>query len=241
MNAKTQTLLPPTIADMPTLTRVVAVDDHEAIREGVRASLSESAALQVLPGAATVTELLQRLGGSDIDVVLLDLQLRDGSMPEDNVARLLAHGCDVIVYSSLASTAELRAALAAGALGTVSKGQTMAELEAAILSVARGEPLLTTEWAAALDAAPAEARPDLSERESEALRLYAMGLGMKSAARRMGISLGTYKEYLLRVRRKYASVDRPAQTKLALYHRAVEDGYLPATMTIPGAPSRLER
>lgn len=222
-------------ADGPRI-RVVAVDDHEAIREGVRVSLSESTALTVLTGASTVSALLDQVGVDEVDVVLLDLQLNDETMPEDNVRRLLARGCDVIVYSSLASTEDLRAALAAGALGTVSKGQSMADLEAAIISVARGEPLLTTEWAAALDAAPLEVRPDLSERESEALRLYAMGLGMKSAARRMEISLGTYKEYLLRVRRKYANADRPAQTKLDLYHRAVEDGYLPAGSSPGAAP-----
>ncbi len=205
---------------------VAAVDDHPAIREGVRVGLTELGSLHVMAGASTVDALLGVIAPGQVDVVLLDLQLNDDRLPEDNVRRLLDNGSDVIVYSSLAEPTELRAALAAGALGVVSKDQSMADLEAAILRVAAGEPLLTTEWAAALDAAPSEVRPDLSDRESEALRLYAMGLEMKSAARRMNITLGTYKEYLLRVRRKYAKVDRPAGTKLALYHRAVEDGYL---------------
>lgn len=68
----------------------------------------------------------------------------------------------------------------------------------------------------------------LSEREAEALRLYASNLPAKSFARRMGVSEGTAKEYLKRVRAKYTALDRPSGTKLDLYHRALGDGVLPA-------------
>jgi DNA-binding NarL/FixJ family response regulator len=215
-----------------TTVRVAAVDDHEAIREGIRARLEDHDVIEVVAGASTVDDLVAVVDGAghEVDVVLLDLMLGDGSAAGDNVRRLLARGAHVIVYSSLAPTADLRDALAAGALGAVGKAQPLSDLVEAIMSASRGEPLLTTEWAAALDAAPTEQRPVLSERESEALQLYASGLGMKSAARRMGITLGTYREYLLRIRRKYADVDRPAGTKLDLYQRAVEDG-----LVSPGA------
>ena len=112
------------------------------------------------------------------------------------------------------------------------KGEDTPALLAAVRDVAAGQPLLTTQWAATLDAARGDSRPHLSEREAQALSLYASGLPMKSAARRMDISLGSFREYLLRVRRKYADVDRPATTKLDLYHRAVEDGYV----RTPGGP-----
>lgn len=225
-------------AAVPSRVAVAAVDDHEAVREGVRVGLEESGFVTVVAGTGTVDELLDRLTGTGrrADVVLLDLMLADDSLPADNVTRLLAHGCDVIVYSSLTQSTQLRAALAAGALGAVAKAQPLSDLVEAIRCASRGEPVLTTEWAAALDAAPTEQRPALSEREAQALRLYASGLGMKSAARRMGITLGTFKEYLLRVRRKYADVHRPAGTKLDLYHRAVEDGYVPPTGFGDGGP-----
>jgi len=54
--------------------------------------------------------------------------------------------------------------------------------------------------------------------------MYASGLPMKSVARRMGISPETVKDYLMRVRRRYEEVGRPAATKTELYFRAVEDG-----------------
>ena len=70
----------------------------------------------------------------------------------------------------------------------------------------------------------AAAIPSLAPREAEALRMYASGLPMKSVARRMGISPETVKDYLMRVRRRYDEVGRPAATKTELYVRAMEDG-----------------
>ncbi len=207
---------------------VAVVDDHPAMVEGLRASLAPLPDIHLAVGAPTVGKLLALTdrAGQHLDVVILDLRLGDRSSAADNVRRLTARGWRVIVYTTFIDSEQLRAAVEAGALAVLGKAEPLDDLPDAIRSVAADEPVLTTEWAAALDAAPLEQRPLLSERESEALRLYASGLEMKSAARRMGIALATYKEYLLRIRRKYAEVDRPAGTKLDLYHRAVEDGYL---------------
>lgn len=217
--------------------RVAAVDDHVPVRRGVAAMLAGADDVEVVTTVGTVDELLGP-DAADVDVVLLDLHLADGSHPADNVTRLVAAGADVLVYSSLTDAGLLREALVAGALGVVHKGQDAPDLLSAVRDVAAGQPLLTTEWAATLDAARGDSRPALSEREAEALSLYASGLPMKSAARRMGISLGSFREYLLRVRRKYADVDRPATTKLDLYHRAVEDGYVRTPGTWAGGRSQ---
>jgi len=217
--------------------RVAAVDDHVPVRRGLAAMLAESDEVDVVTTAGTVDELLGE-GHARVDVVLLDLHLADSSRPASNVQRLVEAGVDVLVYSSLTDAGLLREALVAGALGVVHKGQDTPALLAAIRDVAAGQPLLTTEWAATLDAARGDSRPNLSDREAEALSLYASGLPMRSAARRMDISLGSFREYLLRVRRKYADVDRPAATKFDLYHRAVEDGYVrtPGSLPAPAAP-----
>ena len=70
-------------------------------------------------------------------------------------------------------------------------------------------------------------RPVLSPQETRALQLYATGMPMKAVARRMGLGEETVKQYVGRVREKYARAGRAASTKLELYHRAVEDGHLP--------------
>ncbi|MGF1660853.1 MAG: response regulator [Kineosporiaceae bacterium] len=89
---------------------VAAVDDHEAIREGVHARLGRCEGVEVVAEAATVPELLDTLDRdrAEVDVVLLDLMLGDGSTPGENVRPLLDRGSRVIVYSSLAPTADLR-------------------------------------------------------------------------------------------------------------------------------------
>ncbi|MFY1649846.1 hypothetical protein ACN27J_02965 [Solwaraspora sp. WMMB762] len=69
--------------------------------------------------------------------------------------------------------------------------------------------------------------PRLSQQETAVLVAYLSGLTMVASARRVGVGLGTAKQYLERVKRKYAAAGRPAQTKLELARRAVEDGLLP--------------
>src|SRR5215470_18702678 len=71
-------------------------------------------------------------------------------------------------------------------------------------------------------------RPALSAQETRTLRLYATGMPIKSVARRLSISEETAKQYVRRVREKYAQANRAAPTKLDLYYRAVEDGHLPS-------------
>ncbi|WP_162308091.1 response regulator transcription factor [Segeticoccus rhizosphaerae] len=81
-------------------------------------------------------------------------------------------------------------------------------------------------------------RPALSTRERDVLCLYVSGLPSKSVARRLGIKEGSVKEYLKRVRRKYALLSRSAGTKLELYHRACEDGLVPSALPVWHGDSR---
>ncbi|WP_326553989.1 hypothetical protein [Micromonospora sp. NBC_01813] len=75
--------------------------------------------------------------------------------------------------------------------------------------------------------------PRLSQQETAVLVAYLSGLTMVASARRVGVGLGTAKQYLERVKRKYAAAGRPAHTKLDLAQRAVEDGLLPWTDRSP--------
>ena len=94
----------------------------------------------------------------------------------------------------------------------------------AISTVARGELYLSIDLAAIL-AAAAET-PNLSPRELDALRLYASGLKLTAVGHRMGISPHTAKEYLDRVRVKYANIGREVRTRTELYAQANRDGLL---------------
>lgn len=220
--------------------RLVIVDDHPAIARGVAAGLADVSArlgdVTAVSSVAAVTDLVVGKGsgsggsggsGTGVDVVILDLQLGDGSDPAANVAQLVAAGLPVLVYTQEGRRSVIGRCFKAGASGIVSKSDDIAVLAEALLLVARGEPFLSPEWAAALEDAEDWPVPDLAPRESEALSLYATGLPMKSVARRMGVAEDTAKEYLDRARQKYARAGRPAYSKVDLYIRAVEDGYLP--------------
>ena len=206
--------------------RIVVVDDHPAIARGVMAGLAEaSVRLSQVTALPTVASVLEQV--ADIDIVVLDLQLGDGSDPATNVETIVSAGLPVLMYTQEGRRSLISRCFKAGASGIVSKSDDVSVLADALLLIADGKPFLSPEWAAALEDAEDWPVPDLAPREMEALSLYATGLPMKSVARRMGVAEDTAKEYLDRARQKYARAGRPAYSKVDLYIRAVEDGYLP--------------
>ncbi|MFT4122880.1 MAG: response regulator transcription factor [Microbacteriaceae bacterium] len=210
----------------PGTVRVAVVDDHESVRLGLRAAF-EGEGYQFLLAAATVQELIDGLDGRECDVVVLDLSLGDGSTVTDNVKRVQAAGCPVLVHSIADRVGLVREALAAGAAGVIPKASATKTVITAVAAVARGEVLNNLEWATAIDADRDFAKAELGRREREILHLYASGLPLKLAAQQLGIGYSTAREYLDRIRDKYVQVGRPAPTKVDLLRRAVEDGILP--------------
>ncbi|MGL4340450.1 MAG: response regulator transcription factor [Rhodoglobus sp.] len=206
--------------------RVAVVDDHESVRLGLRATFMDEG-YDVVVEAATVDEFVERLAGREVDVVVLDLSLGDGSAVVDNVKRVQATGSAVLVHSIADRVASVREALAAGAAGVIPKSSATKTVLAATAAVARGEVLNNLEWATAIDADRDFAKAQLGRREREILHLYASGLPLKLAAQQLGIGFSTAREYLDRIRVKYVEVGRPAPTKVDLLRRAVEDGILP--------------
>ena len=122
--------------------------------------------------------------------------------------------------------------------GYVLKNEEAAELRAAILAVAAGKDWVSPRLAYIFATDDAPDRPALSAQETRTLRLYASGMPIKSAARRLSISEETAKQYVRRVREKYAQANRAAPTKVDLYYRAVEDGHLPSPPSHGSPPRR---
>src|ERR1700691_3162984 len=107
------------------------------------------------------------------------------------------------------------------------KNEQPPQMRAAGGGVAAGRDWISARLAYIMATDDAADRPVLSHQERRALQLYATGMPMKSVARKMTISDETVKQYLGRVRDKYARAGRRAATKMELYYRAVEDGHLP--------------
>jgi two-component system nitrate/nitrite response regulator NarL len=206
---------------------IAAVDDHPIILDSVAGwVMADKSDMRVVATAATVEALLAG-SGRRADVVLLDLDLGDGTTVGDNVTAILAAGPAVLVLSASDRPLAVRAAMRAGARGYALKNEQAAQIRSAIREVAAGRDWITPRLAYILATDDAADGPTLSNQERRALQLYATGLPMKSVARKMAIGEETVKQYLGRVREKYSLAGRAAPTKLELYYRAVEDGHLP--------------
>lgn len=214
-------------APLRTDLRIGAVDDHPVILAGVSEGLRWH-----LPGCtvAPVTRTVEALVRANpvVDLVLLDIELHDGTDPADNVRSLTSKGWPVLLFTQDPRLRLVSRTFRAGAAGILSKGEDLATIAHAVGLVASGMPYLSSEWAVAVAQDELWTAPNLTPREVDAIRLYAAGMKLSSVARRLGVSEDTARTYLLRARHKYAAAGRAANTKTDLYIRAVEDGILPS-------------
>lgn len=206
--------------------RIAVVDDHDLVALALRALLDPAEDLAFARHASTVDALIA--DPHDFDLVVLDLQLRDGSTPTRNVQTLTDWRLPVLVLTSGEDPYLVREASRTPALGVVRKSAPPEIILAALRCAARGEQVVSAEWASALDTDPLLAAAELTARERQVLELYASGVGAKSVASALFISENTVNDHLRRIRRIYQELGRPAATKVELYQRGVEDGYVPA-------------
>jgi len=205
--------------------RVVLIDDHEIIALAVREAISHVPGLEFAGVVSTVDAALAEQ--ADAGLVVLDLRLADGSSPIGNVERLVTHGAAVIAYTSGESPYLLRLVATTPILGIVRKSDPLSVLVETLRQAADGRAVMSTEWAAAIDSDPGLDAAALSEQEQQVLRLFATGLKAQSVADAMKIAVPTVEDYVRRIRSKYARIGRTADTKIDLYKRAIEDGFLP--------------
>ncbi|MCW4354214.1 response regulator transcription factor [Hoyosella sp. YIM 151337] len=205
--------------------RIGFVDDHQTYAIGMATLFEHEPDLELVAVAPTVDQLLA--SSIELDLVVLDLRLADGSSPRANVALLHEHGLDVLVLTSGDDRYLIRSAARGGVLGVVLKSEPPLVALDAIREAAAGRPVMSIDWAAAIDSDPKLCEVQLTERQREVLALYASGEKAVTVARKTNLSVETVNDYLGRIRRKYAEVGRPAPTKMDLYKRAVEDGWLP--------------
>lgn len=210
---------------------VAAIDDDRMLLSGLQSWLAPVTDLDLVATAPAVAAYLAL--GVRVDVVLLDLNLRDGSAPAANVTRLLTTGAAVLVVSTIPDAEHVLATIEAGAAGYITKDNDLPVLVEAIRDVAGGGVAISPELAFVLSNDRRPGRPQLSPQESMVLRTYASGATLQATARRAGIAYGTARQYLERIKRKYADAGRPTHTKLDLVARVREDrleldGLLPA-------------
>ena len=180
--------------------------------------------LQLVATSDSVRGLLQR--AADLDVVLLDLILADGSTPAENIRALRSAGYPVLALTSGERPQLVREAGRSGVAGMVRKSEPADVILTQIRAVLRGEVAATPDWAAALDSDTRFVSARLTAREAEILELYASGETAERVAGELFISRETVVDALKSIRAKYADAVRPVRNKVVLFRRAVEDGIL---------------
>nr|WP_271212882.1 response regulator transcription factor [Rhodococcus wratislaviensis]GLK39666.1 DNA-binding response regulator [Rhodococcus wratislaviensis] len=197
--------------------RVAVVDDHPVFRLGMVALLSTLDGMEVAAQASSVAEALDVVDG-DVDVVLMDLELGDGS-GVDATRRLLERhpALRVLVVTMHEDDESLVASVRAGARGYLVKGADPGEVERAVRAVANGEVILGAAVAARAMSFMAASRrvgptvfPELTDREREVLDLVARGYDNASISRRLVLSPKTVRNHVSNVLAKLGVPDRPA-------------------------------
>ena len=195
--------------------RVLVVDDHPVVREGLRSMLTCDA-VTVVGDVGTCDEALRAIDGLAPDVVLLDMQLPDGDglVVLRGVARM-ARRPAVLVLSMHDDPALVRRAMQAGAAGYLLKGATRVDLLAAMRDARDGRPSLDP----ALAASEPTTREPLTAVELRVLRLMAEGRTNREIADALQWSVASAKKYAARIFEKLDATDRTQAVATAMRQR----------------------
>lgn len=200
--------------------RVILVDDHPVVREGLRGMLSAEDDITIVGEAGSGEEAVTLAAVREHDVVLMDLRMPDG----DGVSateRIVAARPDarVIVLTTYETDADILRAVEAGAAGYLLKDTTRADLAGAVRAAVRGETVLAPSVATRLvNRVRAPRGPTLSGRERDVLTRVAQGGTNAEIGRALFISEATVKTHMLRIFAKLGVSDRTAAVTTAIEH-----------------------
>ena len=201
-------------ADSVRRIRLLIVDDHPIVRDGLRAVFESEAAFEVVGQAADGVEAVDRAAALGVDVVLMDLRMpRMGGVEAIRRLRETAPDIRVLVLTTFDSDTDVLPAVEAGATGYLLKDAPRDELLRAVHAAYLGQAVLAPSVAQKLlgrvrtPAAPIE---QLTDRELKVLTLVAAGTTNREAAKQLFISEATVKTHLLHAYAKLGVRDRAA-------------------------------
>jgi DNA-binding NarL/FixJ family response regulator len=204
---------------------VAVVDDQRLVLEGITSRLSAQSGIQVVASECTWIGLLCH-PEFPVDVVVLDLNLKDQISIGNKLKTLTAAGCRSIVMSRHSDATSIFAAISFGAKGFVPKSESADELVRAIHCAALDRRYDNRSMTDAMEVAGRGTAPRLGNQERRALMLYAAGRPVKEVAATMQTTEDTVKSYIKRGRRKYRAAGIDIGTRILLRRRAIMEGWL---------------
>jgi two-component system response regulator NreC len=208
---------------VPDRITVVLADDHEVVRGALRSLLEAQPDIDVVSEAGDIAAACSAVKLHRPRVLVLDVNMPDGvSVDAIEAMREEAAGTEIVLLTMERDLALARRALGAGARAYLFKDAAHLELIEAVRSAADGRDYLTPAMEAKLSAKGAEGRPTLSPRETEVLRLMALGHTNREISEHLSLSVRTVETHRSHIQQKLGLSSRPELTRYALAHRLMD-------------------
>jgi DNA-binding NarL/FixJ family response regulator len=209
--------------------RVLIVDDHEIVREGLTTLLDEESEVELVGTAATGAEAVELATRLRPDVVLMDLLMPEmDGVEATRLIRTAVVPPQVVVLTSYADDHHVREAIQAGAIGYLLKDVLKPDLLYAIRAAAAGAPTLHPvaqyHLMQQVTTTPVQSPFEgLTEREKDVLQLVGRGMSNKEIAAALHLTEGTVKGYVSAILNKLGVADRTQAALLAVKHGLVAE------------------
>jgi DNA-binding NarL/FixJ family response regulator len=205
----------------PGFIRILTVDDHPLLREGIAALVNAERDMKLVAEASNGQEAIEKFRVHRPDVTLMDLQMPGlNGIEAINAIRREFPNARIIVLTTYTGDVQVVRALQAGARGYILKGNVHRELMESIRAVDAGQKRIPSEIAAEL--AEHLADDNLTEREIDVLRLIASGNSNKLIADQLSLSEATVKGYVTNILSKLGANDRTHAVTIGLRRGIIE-------------------
>ena len=195
--------------------RILNVDDHPLLNEGIAAIINDQPDMQLVAQATSGREAIEKFRANRPDVTLMDLRLPDMSGIDTMIAiRTEFPEARIIILTTVEGDVEIKRALEAGAQGYMLKSMPPKDLVAVIRQVHAGKKRISSEVAARL--AEHLGEEDLTSREIQVLRYAAEGNRNRDIGEKLFISEETVKVHIKHIMEKLGASDRTQAVAIAL-------------------------
>lgn len=203
--------------------RVLIVDDHPMVAQGIQSVLEDHDSIQVVGTLSNGRAALDQLEALAPDVILMDLNMPEmGGLTATEMVLERRPGTRILVLSMHDNPEYISSALSHGAMGYILKDVPTDEIAEAVETVMRGERYLCTGAEGAIAPKSGEATSALTGREQTILLQLAQGLSNKDVARALEISVRTVETHRKNIKRKLGISSTAGLTRYALEHGVLQ-------------------
>ena len=208
---------------MTPATKVVIVDDHPMVAEGIQSILESYDDIEVMGTLSNGRQAIDQIDGLDPDVVLMDLNMPQvGGLTATEMILERRPGTRIVILSMHDNPQYISSALSHGAVGYLLKDVPTDEIKQAIEAVMRGETYLCTGAQGSIAPASGEDREALTEREQTILLQLAQGKSNKEVAGSLDISVRTVETHRKNIKRKLGISSTAGLTRYAMEHGVLQ-------------------